>query len=105
MSTYSAAETIQIGTELLDFVDDFQSIQELMVSAYESHSAAMTLLDSYTGRASENMELYFSSMDAHLYKLISYYMFCIAGISECFSAMQDLDQEIMQDLVLERYGE
>jgi hypothetical protein len=45
-----------------------------------------------------------ASPDAHLYKLISYYMFCIAGLSECFSAMQDLDQEIMQALVLERYG-
>ncbi len=68
-------QRIKAGTELLDYATDFMKICDILDDAYLKAGVVYSTIDhlNYMGKASEELDVYFTNLMEHIQKISTYY--------------------------------
>lgn len=100
-------EEIKIGGEVLDYIAELGRIQEELQTAYvyaESCKANVDTGTSYKGKATEEMQLFFSSLASNLQRMLFLYQAATAYATNAYKTMYYNEEQIV-DWVINQMGE
>lgn len=98
---------IKIGEDVLDYIAELGKIQEDIQTAYiyaESCKANMDTGTSYKGKATEEMQLFFSSLASNLQRMMFLYQAATAYATNAYKTMY-YNEEKLVDWVIRQMGE
>ena len=100
------SDEIRVGNELLDYAIDAGKIVEELISAldYADHALGIVETDVYRGKASVELQMFYSSLSAHLSRLIMLYSNAQTFIGNTYKTMH-LTDEHLANWVMSHAGE
>lgn len=100
-------EEIKIGEEVLDYIAELGKIQEEVQTAYvyaESCKANMDTGTSYKGKATEELQLFCSSLASNLQRMTFLYQAAVTYAFNAYKTMYYSEEQIV-DWVINQMGE
>lgn len=99
------SEEIKIGEAVLDYIAELGIIEEEIQEAYTYAAKCLLNLSdgAYRGMAKDEIELFFSSLESHLQRLVLLYQAASTYISNAYKTMY-YNEEQLADWIIEQMG-
>lgn len=97
---------ILIGVKMIEYMRSVESVLLELGDALVYTLKCKSILEdgnAYEGKALEEMNLYFQSLDAHLQKLVLFYQAAETYLANAFVTMYNTEEEVLE--ILEQLGE
>lgn len=103
----SVSEEVKIGEELLEYASKLGEIEETLQSAYARIIKCIENLqseDTYKGIATTEMNAFFASLEANIYKMATFYQISAIYVNKVYAEMYYNEEQLVTWAINEIWG-